>query len=125
MKKPILITLAACIMLQSCATVFSGANAKIKIPNGAPDGGKIYVDGKYEGNAPHIVVVPKAALKEGVTISVKSGDKESVTKVRRKAMAGWIIADIFLGGIIAIGIDFLTGNIYTSNPKTVTYSIEQ
>ena len=66
--------------------------------------------------------MPKSALKEGVNITVKADGKEQTTKVHRKAMAGWIVADVLLGGIIFTGIDFLTGDIYTAHTKTIHYN---
>jgi hypothetical protein len=123
-SKLIALAVGSCLLMQSCATVFSGSNANVRVPKGTPPNAKIYVDGKYTADAPETLKVPKSALKNGVEITTKADGKEQTTKVHRKVQVGWLIVDILIG-IVPLGIDFLTGDIYKANPDRVEYNLEK
>ena len=116
---------ASCLMLQSCATVFSGNNANVRVPNGTPEKAKIYVDGAYVAEAPETVKIAKGKLRDGANLTIKAdGYKDQNAKVGRKMMVGWLVLDIVTGLVPAI-IDLATGNIYKATPSTVKYSLEK
>ncbi|TKB96873.1 hypothetical protein [Pedobacter cryophilus] len=120
---PILI--AGTLLTQSCATIFTGNKTGVRIPNGTPEGAKIFVNGKYEKTAPETVQIPKAALKNGSIITIKAdGYQNTEIKINRKVQIGMVALDIVTGGIWLI-VDFITGNIYTATPDRVKYELEK
>lgn len=122
--KLIALVAVSSILLQSCATVFSGHTAKIKVPQGTPENAKIYVDGTYKTDAPGVVEIPKSSIRNEVTLTVKADGKEQTTKVRRKVQAGWVILDI-LTGAVWLAVDFITGDIYKASPDKVDYNLQK
>jgi hypothetical protein len=119
------IALSGVMILQSCATIFTGNKTGVKITDGTPNGAKVYLDGKFEGEAPQRVQIPKAALRNGAMITVKAeGFKETNMKISRKVQIGMVALDVVTGGVWLI-IDFVTGNIYTATPDRVKYDLEK
>jgi len=123
-SKLIALAIGSCLLMQSCATVFSGSNANVRVPKGTPVNAKIYVDGKYAADAPETLKIPKSALRNGVEITAKADGKEQTTKINRKVQVGWLVLDI-VTGLVWLGVDFLTGDIYKASPDRVEYNLEK
>lgn len=126
MKKPLfIIALSGTILLQSCATILTGNKTGVKIPDGTPSGAKVFLNGKFEKTTPERVQIPKHALKNGATITIKADGYESQDiKIHRKVQVGMALLDVATGGIWLV-IDFITGNIYTATPDRVKYELEK
>jgi len=124
MKKTLnfFILIVIILSLNSCATIFSGTKANVKV-NGTPKEAKVYANGNYEGMAPCKVKVSKNALKNGVTIRVEAdGYEPQETLVTRKLKMGSFIFDLFIfpGGHI---IDYVTGAVYKPFPNDVEFNL--
>lgn len=120
--KTLLIFLAS-FFLVSCATVFSGTKAKIKV-SGTPDSSSVYVNGNYAGNAPLKVKVSKNGLKNsGTKVLVKNGDKQQEITLTRKVKVSAVIGNILFTGGIGLIIDFATGAIYKPYPDNIKYKL--
>jgi hypothetical protein len=123
-SKLIALAIGSCLLMQSCATVFSGNNANVRVPKGTAPNAKIYVDGNYTADVPETIKIPKRALRDGVDVTVKADGKEQTTKVRRKVQVGWLILDI-ITGLVWVGVDFATGDIYKATPSRVEHNLEK
>ena len=127
MKKSILLLLATVVvislLLQGCATILGGSKDASRVNNGTPPGAKVYYNGNYIGEAPTNVKVPKNAKPGNSKIEIKADGYETTTiNMTRKISVGYTILDI-LTGVIWLGIDFATGNIYKPRPNKMSYNL--
>lgn len=108
MKKVILFT-AAAMMMTSCATVFQGSRQEVQI-QAEPSTAKIYVDGGMEGKG-NVTVNLKRNQNHTIRVEADGYDTEH-RKIRKKAQAGFIIADILFiypSALTSIIVDAATG----------------
>lgn len=112
------------MLLQSCATVFSGTVCKVKVNAGSPENAKVYMNGSYVDNAPCHVKVSKNGLKSGQTkITIKAdGYKDQDITLVKKLKGGALFGDILLG-FWPLVIDFGDGAIYKAYPDNIKYNL--
>ncbi len=119
MKAKILLITVAVIVLQSCATILDGSRNKTHVKNGIPPNAKVYYNGNYVGQAPVNVKVNKQCKKGECYIEIKyPGYVSQKISLTRKVSVGFTILDI-ISGVIPLGIDFITGNIYKPRPNKI------
>ncbi len=125
-KKLTLVSIIALsvIMLQSCATVFSGQKTNVRVKNGTPENANVYYNGSLVGQAPVSVKISKNGLKSGnVKIQVKKeGYNTQEVVLTRKLKMGAFVGDIIIFPVGHI-VDFVTGAIYKPHPGSVKYSL--
>ena len=110
-------------MLNSCATIFDGRKNTVKVIAGTPEKAKVYLDGKFIGEAPFKIRVSKFDLQEGSIIEIKKENYETlIYEVERNPHIGYIAADI-LGGVIPLVVDVADGNIYRPNTRKIEYKL--
>ncbi|ADY51473.1 hypothetical protein Pedsa_0901 [Pseudopedobacter saltans DSM 12145] len=123
MNKPLLVAaICGTLFLQSCASILHGSKSELSI-KGTPEKAEIYVNGNFMGEAPNTIKVRNTEFKNGNSLVVKSNGQEQTFTLKRRVMAGYLIADIILGGFIFTGIDFLTGAIYKGSPEEINYKM--
>lgn len=127
MKKQVTILIATVIavsfIFQGCATILGGSKDASRVHNGTPTGAKVYYNGDYVGDAPTNVKVPKSAKQGNSKIEIKAdGYETSTINMTRKVSVGYTILDICTG-VIWLGIDFATGNIYKPRPNKINYNL--
>ena len=127
MKKQVTLFLAtvvaASLLLQGCATILGGSKDVSRVHNGTPPGAKVYYNGNYVGDTPTNVKVPKSAKQGNSKIEIKAdGYETSTVNMTRKVSVGFTILDICTG-VIWLGIDFATGNIYKPRPNKIIYNL--
>ena len=127
MKKTLLcLFLSSLILFTSCATIFSGRNDRVRVEAGNPAAAKVYYNGSYVGNAPCVIKVPKADLKNNMaTIVIKMDGYEDQTIVlTRKLKLGAVVGDC-LTGFIWLIVDFADSAIYKSSKNVVRYDLQK
>ncbi|MFO7789400.1 MAG: caspase family protein [Bacteroidota bacterium] len=127
MNKSVQFLIAALIILsfilQGCATIFGGSKSKTHVRNGTPPGAMVYYNGSYVDNAPAKVKVPRSNKPGNSKIEIrKEGYETSTINMTRKVSVGFTILDV-LAGVVWLGIDFATGNIYQPRPNKIDYRL--
>lgn len=108
------VALLAVLGLTSCATIVSGPTQKIKITSSPAQANvtvkKLTVDQEsvfWEGTTPAEV---KFNRKESYLVKISSKGYKSVeVPVEYKSMNGWIWGNLFIGGLVGIIVDGVSG----------------
>jgi predicted small secreted protein len=114
---------AVSLLLPSCATILGGSKDASRVHNGTPPNAKVYYNGNYVGDAPTNVKVNKQCKKGQCYFEIKAdGYETQKIEITRKISVGYTILDICTG-VIWLGIDFATGNIYKPRPNKISYNL--
>lgn len=117
--------IAGVVILPGCATILGGSKHTVHVNQGAPPDARVFYNGEFIGEAPKGVRVQKNAKQGNSYIEVKADGYETAKiSLTRKASVGFIILDICFG-ILPLGIDFVTGNIYKPRPNRIDYFLEK
>jgi hypothetical protein len=125
MKRPTKLLTAAiatsALLLSSCASVFQGTNEQIMVTSDTPNA-KVSLNGSYAGSAPFSMNVKRSDL---VNVSVSApGYQTAVISDPTHVEWGYVIVDAILTGWIGIGVDFISGAIFTHDQPVVTAHLE-
>lgn len=111
MKKTIILSIAACIMLSSCATIFSGTRQEVSFTSSVPS--VVYIKEEAIGSTPITTKIKRKTKK----VEFRSEGFETNTQTLKKGINGWYwldIASILLGyGVIPTAIDLIDGAAWT------------
>jgi len=117
------LSLCCCIFITSCATILSGGNQATLRVSSDPSDAKVYLDGMPDGHTPLDLSVDK---RKPHTVEVRKDGYQSVSRtVISNLGAGWLIADIFLGGLIGIIVDAATGSWNALDQDHIGFSLEK
>jgi hypothetical protein len=117
----IFLTVALCLSLTSCATLFKGNSSKVDF-NSNPQGAQVYVNGNPMGETP---IKLKLESKGNYAIEFrKEGFKTKTFNITNHVGAGWIILDI-LCGLVPVIVDAATGSWYDLDQKNVNAILEK
>ncbi len=120
---PFLIVVLISVFAQGCATLLGGSKDVSRVHNGIPPEAKVYYNGNYVGIAPTNIKIPKSARQGNSTVEIKAkGYKTEKVNMTRKVSVGFTILDICTG-VVWLGIDFATGNIYKPRPNKIEYNL--
>jgi hypothetical protein len=120
-----LFLLAVIVILPSCATILAGSRHSVRVKQGNPPNARVFYNGSFISEAPTRVKVQKNVKQGNNYIEVKSdGYETSKINMTRKASAGFIILDLCFG-IIPLGINFITSDIYKPRPHKIDYFLEK
>lgn len=113
--------LISVVLFSSCATYFDGKKTKIHVYDGKPKGAGVYYNNEFVGFTPCVVYVKKKTVKnddQSVIELRKEGYKTRKIELSRKAMTGYVIADVFLA-VFPLFIDMATGALYKVEPEEI------
>lgn len=118
MKKCITaILLASALGLTGCSTIMTGTSQPFTVNSNVPKA-KVWVDGGYVGEAP--IVLSELSTKKDHVIRIEAEGYNPVTEVIKREASGWVWGNIFLGGIIGLGVDMATGGLYIFEKDNIT-----
>lgn len=121
----ILFTGAICLLLSSCATVFSGTKAKIQVLEGIPPKAEVYMNNNFVGQTPLNFTIPKKAFGKEVQIEIRAEGYRPVTiNIDKKAQAGFIVLDV-LSGLVWLVVDIADGALYKPVNDKIQYKLEK
>ena len=103
-----------------CATIAHGTSTKISVKTD-PSGALATVGNKSITTPGELVVKNN---KPETLVITKSGYK-SMNIYFEQAMSGWVWGNILVGGIIGVGIDYISGGAYRLAPNNVNVTLEQ
>jgi len=112
-------------LVTSCATIFEGSKSRISFIDGFPANAKIYQNGICIGESPSKIKVDKHLLKDNSYLEIKkAGYETQKIQLNIKVRSGFLFTDL-ITGVIWIGFDFITGDIYKVIPNKITYNLKQ
>ncbi|MGL5100360.1 MAG: PEGA domain-containing protein [Fusobacteriaceae bacterium] len=114
-KLSMVLLLGLTILLTGCATIMTGTSQRVAV-NSSVSNAKVYVDGSLRGEAP---IILDLATKKDYTIKIEAEGYAPYTEVLRNKASGWVWGNIFLGGIIGLGVDMITGGLYVLEKDTI------
>jgi len=88
-----------------------------------PSGAKVYANGNLVGTTPATAQVDK--WKDQMFEFRKDGYETRTQMVTSSVGAGWVVADIFLGGIIGIVIDAATGSWMHLDQEMISVALDK
>lgn len=94
------------LILAGCATLFASKRKTVSFRTDPP-GAQVLINGNPVGTTPYQTELQKK--KEYIVTFRLEGHREVTCEIGKKVDAGWVVLD-FLGGIIPIVIDAITGD---------------
>ena len=124
-KLNLLVALCSLIFAQSCSTIFNGGSQSV-IVNGSGDMENISINvatpsGSYKSKLPTTIVTSPSSFKD-TTITVKDKCYEATEMKVGKSVTSSFWANLLLlpfGTPIAMGIDYLSGNMWKMDQQVV------
>lgn len=104
---PSLLLLLALLALSGCATLVAGGPDHVHVATN-PAGATVFVDNAAVGKAPTTVTLDRAKPK--VEIRLELAGFAPVTVTRGKSVNGWLLGNVFLGGLIGLLVDIAVNN---------------
>lgn len=108
-------TLALALCVSSCATIVSGSKQNVSFSSN-PSAATIYIDEVEVGKTPFQI---KLARKSEHSVMLKLEGYQTYETKLTKEFNAWFIGNIFIGGLIGLIIDPITGAIYNLTPEQV------
>ncbi len=118
MKNQLLALASFCILLSSCATVFTGTKDRIAF-NSSPSGAIVYIDGIEQCKTPCSVKVKRGIDDKDVEIKLDGYE----TRIFELDKEFNIVSVLNLGNLLGWGIDVLSGAVYKYDRKTYDFTL--
>jgi hypothetical protein len=118
MKNQLLALASFCILLSSCATVFTGTKDRIAF-NSTPSGAIVYIDGIEQCKTPCSVKVKRGLDDKDVEIKLDGYE----TRIFELDKEFNIVSVLNLGNLLGWGIDVLSGAVFKYDRKTYDFTL--
>jgi len=121
----IIVSIIAVLVVSGCATMFTGTTDTVNFKTD-PQGARVIMestDGLYkeEKATPAIFTIPS---NKTYTVTILLEGYKTKDIVLERKISGWVVGDLFIGGIIGLAIDFITGGAYVHD-KAVNVKLEK
>jgi hypothetical protein len=118
-------TLLAAVLLAGCATLFGGGpQQKVTVSSDQPKASFLIKDQTgtvvFEGKDPGTLLLAK---KYTYTVEVSLDGYSKQTIMISQGVNGWFWGNLCLGGIIGMGVDFITGSMWDLQPSNVSIKL--
>jgi hypothetical protein len=121
MRQVLLVGVICAFLTVSCGTIFHGTKIDVSLRS-TPEC-KVTVDGGASYQTPTVVKVKRG---DSHTFKFEKEGYEPVTiQVDNGILAGTLIADIFLTGLIGVVVDLVDGAMYTLDQKEINASLQK
>ena len=117
MKKILLIAILSSFLLSGCSTIMKGTSHSLTV-NSSVQHAKVYVNEIYKGETPISLDLPTD--EKTYTIKIEADGYIPYIEVLQRKASGWVWGNIFLGGLIGLGVDMATGGLYVYEKDNVT-----
>lgn len=104
----------------SCCAIINGRTQDVNIA-ASPAGARLYVDGVDKGTVPQEVSISRTGTH---TIRIEAPGYAPYEAKLNSGCSGWVLGNIFIGGLIGLAIDFGTGAIWAYDDVNATLSPE-
>lgn len=111
-------------ILTGCATIVDGNNNFISV-NVNPENAKVTLAGINNGEK----ITKRGSFQISLdrstdySLKVELPNYESEEIIIRRSINGWFWGNILIGGLIGMGIDLLSGNMWTHSPRFIDVSL--
>ena len=123
MKKILLmLVLLSSLLLSSCSTLMTGTTHSLTV-NSNVSHAKVYVNEIYKGETP--ISLDLSTDKKTYTIRIEAEGYVPYTEVLQRKASGWVWGNIFLGGLIGLGVDMATGGLYVYEKDNITGNLNK
>jgi len=126
MRSKLILALAASIGLSACSTIVNGSNQSIKVNTGEVTGANCTATGGSEFAVNETFVTPAELKiprsKKALKIECNKAGFQTATQTVNGKVEGTTAGNLLIGGGIGVGVDALTGAIYTY-PGTVSLTL--
>lgn len=113
------------LSLQGCATIFGSKTNSLVFTGDTVLAAKVYIDGVEIGEANGKLKVSREVIQHGSTLEIKKeGYETEEYLILRKPHAGLTVAN-FLVGVIPLGVDMATGNLYRPEPRKFEVELKE
>jgi hypothetical protein len=109
------------VLVVGCATIVSGQHQEVNITS-TPTGAEILVDGQSRGITPLIVDLTR---KQKHVLQLRLEGYQPYEVVFERKFNGWAIGNVFLGGLVGLGVDLISGATYKLSPVQVNAALTQ
>lgn len=118
MKKILLMSvILSSLLLTGCSTLMNGTSHSLTV-NSNIQHAKVYVNEVYKGETP--INLDLATDEKTYTIRIEADGYIPYTEVLQRKASGWVWGNIFLGGLIGLGVDMATGGLYVYEKDNIT-----
>ena len=117
MKKVLLIAILSSFLLSGCSTIMNGTSHSLTV-NSSVQHAKVYVNEIYKGETPISLDLPTD--EKTYTIKIEADGYIPYIEVLQRKASGQVWGNIFLGGLIGLGVDMATGGLYVYEKDNVT-----
>jgi PEGA domain-containing protein len=101
--------------LGACATVIHGGRQDVGISS-TPTGALVRVDGTEAGRTP--VILPLVRGRHHV-VEVSADGYLPCSATVTRSTSGWVWGNLFIGGLIGLGMDALSGAMWQLDPESI------
>ena len=120
-----MVVILLAVAISGCATIITGTTDTVNVKSN-PEGAVVIfgsTDGIYkeEKKTPAIFNIPSDKT---YTLSIKLNGYKSRDIVLERKVSGWIIGNIFIGGVIGFAVDFISGGAYIHD-KVVSVDLKK
>ena len=124
-KRFIVILLIATLLLNGCASMFHHGPSWLSVET-TPENVQIKIYGLQNGETITKTTPCKIELSKSsdYKITVETPNYKSDEVIVRRKITGWFWANILLGGIVGMGIDALTHNMWDHNQHLATLDLQ-
>lgn len=113
--KKFLLFLILGIFATGCSTIMTGTSESLSI-NSNIQSAKVYVNGDFRGQTPLNI---ELSTKKDYSIRIEADGYIPYTENIKKKASGWVWGNIFLGGLIGLGVDLATGGLYVFDKENI------
>lgn len=103
----------AALCLSGCASIVHGTSQDFTVDT-TPSGASLAVDGVPRGHTPVLISLKR---NEVHTLDISLAGYEPVTFHLQRYVTGWVLGDIFFGGLIGLAVDAGDGAMYSLSPE--------
>lgn len=114
------ILLSCLSVLAGCATIVRGGSHQGVGISSTPPGAKVTVDGVLSGVTPVIVDMKR---NKDHTVEVALDGYSIWSGTLEPSVSGWVWGDIAFGGLIGLGVDFISGGAYQLYPENFSATL--
>lgn len=116
-----LILLFCVSVLSGCATIVHGGSYQGVGISSTPPGATVTVDGVPSGVTPVVVDMKR---NRNHTVEVALNGYSTWSGTLEPSVSGWVWGNIALGGLIRLGVDFISGGAYQLHPDNLSAPLQ-
>jgi hypothetical protein len=94
------------LCLTSCASIVTGPSDEVLITS-TPAGAEFTTNAGHQGHTPSTITISDELT---LQVQMRLEGYESATAALPPRMSGWFLGNIFLGGLVGMALDLISGN---------------